>query len=217
MASLSKSYNQIISEIEGKIKNPQELAFIKGKISELTLVFMDTIDRLVESSEKQERIEQTINQIQKSLKRIEEDIYINDDEEAGAYGEEFIGDQMHDNDENYEFEIVCPYCNYEFITGEETNQKDEISCPNCHNIIELDWEEHCDGECSHCKEHCYNEDDELEEMQISEQEKNDYKYTNESNKKNERKKKNTTSNKQEKKNEASPKQNTTNNENEDDM
>ena len=40
-------------------------------------------------------------------------------------------------------------------------EKDEIECPECHNVIELDWnEEHCSGSCSHCMENCVQEDDE---------------------------------------------------------
>lgn len=221
MAELSKNYNKIISELEKKITNKQELDFVKSKISELTLLFMDTIDRLVESNEKQTKMEQKIQSIQKSLKRIEEDIYISEEDEEDddddAFEDEIcLGDQMHDNEQDYEFEIVCPYCNYEFITGEETNQKDEIECPNCHNIIELDWDDYCDGECNHCKEHCYNENEKNEEMKINQPKSNDYEYTDSEDKRNSGKKK-ATKNKNEKNEKRSPEQNNLENENEDDM
>lgn len=175
MAELSKNYKKIVSEIEGKIKNPHELEFIKGKISELTLMFMETIDKLVDSNEKQVIIESKLDSLQKSLRRIEEDIYIDEDEEDESEGEcncNFCKDQMHDND--YEFEILCPYCNYEFVTGKETDLKNEIECPNCHNIIELDWEEHCDGECNECKNHCYHESQSGEDIKIAEKQDDNY-------------------------------------------
>ncbi len=215
MAELNRNYNKIISELEERIKNPQELEFVKSKISELTLMFMDTVDSLVENSDKIVRMEKQINKIQKSLKTIEEDIYINDedddDEECNCdecEHEYCMGDQMHDNDsdEDYEFEIVCPYCNHEFVTGKEANLKDEIECPNCHNIIELDWDDYCDGECNHCKDICYSQDEEEAELEVNEDEANDYKITSSEN--DEKDKKNN-----KKENEKQQE----NNENEDDM
>ena len=136
--------------------------------------------------------------MQKSLKKIEEDIYVDDDCECDDcncddYDEECNcdecdghnchGDQMHDNDVDYEFEIVCPYCNYEFVTGKETNLKDELECPKCHNIIELDWDDYCDGECNHCNNHCYS-DDKIEEISVNEKENNDYKHIDDNKKEN---------------------------------
>ena len=40
MAELNKNYNKILSELEVKIKNPQELEFVKSKFSEMTVMFM---------------------------------------------------------------------------------------------------------------------------------------------------------------------------------
>ena len=37
-----------------------------------------------------------------------------------------------------DFEIVCPYCNFEFIADIDES-KTEIICPECENVIELDW------------------------------------------------------------------------------
>ena len=136
MAELNRNYNKIISELEERIKNPQELEFVKSKFSEMTVMFMDTIEKLVENSEKQIKLEKKVKHIQKSLKRIEEDLYIDNDEDDDCEcedcncddcDEEYChGDQMHDNEMDYEFEIVCPYCNHEFVIGKETNLKDEI-------------------------------------------------------------------------------------------
>ena len=40
--------------------------------------------------------------------------------------------------DNFDFEITCPYCNYEFFVDIDEN-KTEIECPECKNTIELDW------------------------------------------------------------------------------
>lgn len=201
MAGLAKNYNKIISELEEKITNPQELEFVKSKFSELAVMFMDTVETLVTNSEKQLQIERKVESIQKSLKRIENDIYIEDDDcecdedcngECDCGGDCSCGDQMHDND--YEFEIVCPYCNYEFVTGKEANLKDEIKCPKCHNVIELDWDDYCDGECNHCSEHCYSEEEDMQESKINEEGSNEYKYTKSDEKKNKEAKSNENNN-----------------------
>lgn len=164
MADLSKNYNKILLDLQERIKDPEDLEYVKGKFSQLIVMFMDTIDKLVDNNEKQSKIEKSVNELQKLMKRIEQDIYIDEDEEEHdcECGDEceFCSDKMHDND--YEFEISCPYCGNEFVTDKDTNLKKEIECPNCHNIIELDWDDYCDGECGACKEHCY-EEDEIEE------------------------------------------------------
>ena len=147
MSVLSDNYKRIISEIEGKITNTEELEFVKEKVSELSMLFMDIIDNLTEKAdekirqieEKQKQIEDKMSQVESAVNNIESDIYT--------------------DEENYDFEIVCPYCEYEFV--EEIDGKNEILCPNCNNIIELDWndeeEEGCSGHCSGC--HGCNEED----------------------------------------------------------
>jgi len=141
MSVLSDNYKRIISELEGKISNPEELKFVKEKVSELSMIFMDTIDKLTETAEqkikqiedKQKQIEDKMAIVENAVNEIESDIYV-------------------EEDGNFDFEIVCPYCNNEFIA--EINGKDEIKCPECNNMIELDWddeEEHgCSGHCSSC-------------------------------------------------------------------
>ena len=142
MSVLSDKYKKIISEIEQKVTNPDELEFVKDKISELSMLFMDIIDGLADKAdekfkqieEKQRQIEEKMSQVENVVDEIESDIYDEDDE-------------------NYDFEIVCPYCNNEFVA--EINGKNEITCPECNNIIELDWndeeeEDSCQGHCSSC-------------------------------------------------------------------
>ena len=143
MAELSKRFQEIMNDIQKNIKDEKELEYINGKILEISMIHMDVIDQLadtlknkVESIEKsQKSIENKINNMQSSITGIENDIY----------------------DEGFEFEIICPYCNTEFVADVES--KTEIKCPECQNTIELDWnggEEHscCSGHCSSCNSGC---------------------------------------------------------------
>lgn len=151
MSVLEESYNKIISEIEKRISNPEDLKFIKEKILELSLTFVNTVNdlsnitnkKINQIEKKQKDIEEKMSKVETTINNIESDIYT----EEG----------------NFDFEIVCPYCDFEFI--EEIDGKTEIPCPNCNNIIELDWNEEieCSGYCSNC--HGCEEDFKEEEEQ----------------------------------------------------
>ena len=147
----------------------KDLEIAKSKLLELSMMFIDITNRTIENNSQYEVLSSKIDKIQKSLKKIESDIYIDEDEEDDEYDEN--GDQMHDNelninyDEDYEFEIKCPYCNYEFVVGQDADLKETIECPKCHKEIELDWDDYCDGECNHCENICYNK--ELEENNLA--------------------------------------------------
>lgn len=153
MSEINGKYKQIMQDLEEHIQDQQELDFVKDKFSELSMLFIDMLDRVTKLTDikiqeieaKQQEITNRINNVQEIVDGIESDIY-------------------EDDDENYEFEIVCPYCNHEFTADIEEEDKDEIECPECHNTIELDWnceEEGCSGGCcSHCDTQCVAEEDE---------------------------------------------------------
>ncbi len=65
----------------------------------------------------QKELENKINKLENSINRIESDIYL---------------------DEDFDLEITCPYCNYEFVVDMDEDRK-EVTCPECENVIELDW------------------------------------------------------------------------------
>lgn len=167
MADLQERLKSVVEELENKIENKDTLEFVKTQIYNLSLIFLDEIDRVSEMNmkkmdalaEKYREINDRVEGIEDSVKHIENDIYMECDE-----GEEF------------DMEIVCPYCNNEFVADFSEELKDEITCPECNNIIELDWnkEEHscgcCDcgdeehGECSgNCHGDC-NHNHEEEDM-----------------------------------------------------
>ncbi len=147
MSELSKKYREIMKEIETRITNEGELVFIKDKLSEISIIFMDIIDRMNEVIEdkiidienSQKNIESRLYNLQKTIGAIERDIY----------------------DDYEETEIICPYCNNEFTTELSDDNELEIECPECHNIIELDMNvddiedelykySGCEGFCTGC-------------------------------------------------------------------
>lgn len=147
MSDMNENYKKILSQIEQKISNPEEKEFVKSKISELTVMFVEMINKLSDMTEtkindleeRQKELKLKMDKVEEVVNGIENDIYL---------------------DEGYEFEIVCPYCNNEFVAefDNEKHSKEEVECPECHNIIELDWngedygheEDGCSGFCGGC-------------------------------------------------------------------
>ena len=150
MADLSSKYKKIINNLEKNIKNKQELEYIKEQVYAITSLFLDELDKIIEISENkmqdllanQTELQEKINKVESSVNEIEKDIYMEDEEE-------------------FEFQITCPYCNHDFVT-ELTNSTQEIECPECKNMIELDWNDEdspCEnGNCSGCQGNYDDED-----------------------------------------------------------
>lgn len=152
MSDLNKEYRKIIKEIEGKLQDKKELEFVKGKMAELSLLFVDVIDRVTDLADTRlDKVEHSQKEMEKKLERLST---IVDGIEQDIYEEE--------NPEGFDFEIVCPYCNHEFVADIDLENMKDIECPECHNLIELDFsgEEGCGGECSGCHEHCNEKEDE---------------------------------------------------------
>lgn len=155
MSDLSTRFQDIMKDIENNISNEKDLEFINKKITEISMLYMEVLSGMneviqnkIDNIEKvQNSIETKVNKIQTSIAGIENDIY----------------------DDGYDFEIICPYCNNEFTADIES--KSDIKCPECQNVIELDWngeESGCSGSCSSCGSNCGNAieefDDEDEDM-----------------------------------------------------
>ena len=159
MSTLQERFKAIIAEIEERITNPEELDFVKNKVAEVSMLYLDELNRMMDLSERrvnkvyenQRIIENRIVELEKGFSTIEKELFVEDD---------------------YDFEIICPYCNHEFLTDIDSSKK-EIECPECHNTIELDWnhdEDACGGECSSCggcghDHEEFEEDDDYEEEQ----------------------------------------------------
>lgn len=154
MSRLQENFNAIMAKIEERITDEEELKFIKQQMIDLSMIYIDELDKIMELSEKrvkqiyenQKMLEQKMDMLEKGVNTIEKELFV---------------------EEEYDFEIVCPYCNYEFLTDINSNKK-EIECPECHNIIELDWnnEDHnCSGHCGSC-DGCEHDEDEKFNAQI---------------------------------------------------
>ena len=159
MSNLKSEYDRILSEIEKAISNEEEKKIVKEKVSELSMIFINAMEnmsnvienKLKEMEEKQNNLDSKLNKIQNTVKEIESDIY--DEEETGEY----------------DFEIVCPYCNNEFVTDLSlmNEEKTEIKCPDCDCEEDDDCcsghHQHC-GSCHGCGDEDCEEENEDEDM-----------------------------------------------------
>jgi hypothetical protein len=151
MGTLKNEYKSFLEDIEKNIKNKEDIEYVKGRFAYFLDIVIDQMDYIMDYKEEEmKKLEETqkdlssrIEQMQQVIDNIEKDIY---------------------TEEGFDFEIVCPYCNYEFIIDVDEN-KTEIQCPECQNIIELDWsgdmegDKGCSGNCHGC--HDCDEDDDM--------------------------------------------------------
>lgn len=146
---LENQYKNIIKNLDEKIKNKEDLEYIKSEMASLFMSCFNEVRLLRELYEtkiitmfdrqaiSQEKIERLVN----SIEKLEKDFYF--------------------DDEFSDLKIVCPYCaNDCFIEIEDLHNNVEMECPECKNIIELNWvDDNCD--CSECKGDCHCEEDDM--------------------------------------------------------
>ena len=156
MNDLKNEYKSFLDDIEKNIKNKEDLEYIKVRFASFLDVVLDKLEYIADYKtselkrleEQQDKIEEKMSKMQNVIDNIEKDIY---------------------TDEGYDFEIVCPYCNSEFMIDMDENKK-EIECPDCRNIIELDWSGDVDDrqENNDCQGNCHGchgcETDEVDDM-----------------------------------------------------
>ncbi len=154
MGVLKNEYKSFLDDIEKNVKNKEDLEYVKGRFATFLDIVLDQMDYIMDYKQDEiEKLESTqnkltsqIHQMQQVIYNIEKDIYL---------------------DDGFDFEIVCPYCNYEFIIDVDENNT-EVKCPECKNIIELDWsgdvdeeeQNGCSGNCQGCQG-CQDEDDDM--------------------------------------------------------
>ena len=148
MGNIKNEYKSFLDDIEKNMKNKEDLEYVKKRFASFLDVMLDQIDYImdykkeeIEQLEKaQKQIEDRMTKMQTVLDGIEKDIY---------------------QEDGFDFEIVCPYCNYEFIADLDEN-KTEIECPECKNVIELDWTgEEGNKEATENPKNYYDEDDDM--------------------------------------------------------
>lgn len=153
MGTIKNEYKSFLDDIEKNIKNKEDLEYVKKRFASFTDVMLNQIDYIIEYKKEeienleknQQQIEEKMSKMQSVIDNIEKDIYAED---------------------GFDFEIICPYCNYEFIIDVDEN-KTEVECPECNNTIELDWTgdvdegtDECSGNCHGCHG-CGDEDDDM--------------------------------------------------------
>lgn len=148
MSKLQDEFNKIIAKIEERFTNREDLEFVKQQILDVSMLYMAELEKVVDLSERR------VNQVVENQKILDKKQTQIEDAINKMEKELFVGE------EDYDFEIVCPYCNHEFISEIGSNIKD-VKCPECNNTIELDWndeEEDCGGHCSSCAGCGHNEE-----------------------------------------------------------
>ncbi len=130
--------------------------------------FKEILQKIEKLEENQRKLEKRFKKLQKDIINIQEDIYIDsdDDEEYDDVDEDIT------YDDECEFEITCPYCGFEFIADDNAKGKEQVKCPKCHKIIELDWDM-CDEDCENCHQH--------DSLNVAEKDDEQYKNDNEQN------------------------------------
>ena len=140
MGNLKNEYKSFLDDIEKNIKNKEDLEYVKERFADFMDIVLNDMENILDYKDEE------MNKLKTIVDHIEKDIY---------------------DEDWFDFEIVCPYCNYEFVIDVDDN-KTEVQCPECKNIIELDWnggedEEGCNGSCHGCSG-CDDVEDEDDDM-----------------------------------------------------
>ena len=125
LEDLKKEMQGFLKDVKENVKNKEELIYIETRASKLFEVMLDEINKIIDFKEeklnaiikKQEIEGQKLEELKERLDNVYEDIYEED-------GDNFL--------------INCPYCGSEF-DAEVDEECTEIKCPECQNLIELDW------------------------------------------------------------------------------
>lgn len=147
---LTREMTKFVNDMADNIKDPETLLYFKERVNDFFEVIVKEIEEIMKYKEdeidelekRQKEADKRLDEISATMKSIYKDIY----------------------DEGEDFEIICPYCNYEFDAEIDENRT-EITCPECQNVIELDWngnpdddeQSGCGGSCSNCNG-CDNEE-----------------------------------------------------------
>lgn len=99
----------------------------------------EIISVLGEIADELEFTEEAIDELSDKVFELEDEVYGEDD-----------CDCCDDYDDDEPFVVNCPKCNEDFFVYVEDLESDEaISCPNCGQEVELEFDE-CDCDCDDC-------------------------------------------------------------------
>lgn len=158
MSDLKKKLNEILSNLDENIKDKEDLEYVKSQIYNISMLFLDEIDKLAELNlgrlnvmiDREKELSKRISAMEKVIKNIEKEMYIAEEE--------------------MDFTIQCPYCNAEFVEDFTDGFKHEVRCPECDNVVQLEWcqDEECECDCDHehdCNGDCSEDNEEQEEYE----------------------------------------------------
>ena len=115
---------KLMADMNKNIKDQEDLKYVQEN-------FIKTLADMLQKMDNENKSNQNrISKLEEKVLRMEKEFFVTD---------------------SYDIEIVCPYCNYQFETEFDEDKK-EVKCPECHNVIELDWssEDDCDSKCDSC-------------------------------------------------------------------
>ncbi len=112
-----------MKNLEGNLENKKDLNYAKSQITELTMEYLNELEKL-ETVYKQKIMlfENRLNDLETEVQKLDNEIFQDSEIEQDADLEP----------------IQCPYCNTHFFIEFDSSKK-EMKCPDCKNIIELDW------------------------------------------------------------------------------
>lgn len=114
---ISKKYNEILLKLEKNIKDKNDFNIAKSALSDLAICYFDELSQI--SNNYNFKISSFENRLSELEKKVLEET---------------------NNKILLSENITCPYCGFGFeVEYNDTNT--EINCPNCNNLIELDWGE----------------------------------------------------------------------------
>lgn len=116
----NNKFKEVIENLEKNIKNKKDLEYVKTLVTDLALTYLEELGKLEEVYDKKVTIcEERLEDLEQTMEKIDNEIYEDEDSDLEP--------------------INCPYCNTKFLI-EFDNTNTEVRCPDCRNIIELDWE-----------------------------------------------------------------------------
>ena len=118
---LKDKFKEVIKSLEGNLESKKDLMYVKNLIADLTMEYLEDIENLQTLYKQKIAVfENRLHGLEAQMQKLDSEIFQEDGEETDLEP------------------IQCPYCNTNFFI-EFDNTKKEIKCPDCKNIIELDW------------------------------------------------------------------------------